>query len=82
MDGFAHKRCLQMAWSSEMGFSKEIVLSILSVVKQLTKLDTWTLGANRVSIHLGQIECFMLEFLGDVCLSRLYITQNMTQKYK
>lgn len=33
VDGFACKRLLQMAWSSEIGFSKEILLSNLSVVK-------------------------------------------------
>lgn len=44
VDSFAHKRRLQMAWSSEIGFSKEIVLSILSVVKQLTQLTPELLG--------------------------------------
>lgn len=44
VDGFACKRLLQMAWSSEIGFSKEIGLSILSVVKQLTQLTLELLG--------------------------------------
>lgn len=45
MDGFASKRLLQMAWSSEIDFSEEIVLSILSLlVKQLTQLTLELLG--------------------------------------
>lgn len=38
MDGFTHRRLLQMVWSCEVGFGKEMVICVLPVVEQLTKL--------------------------------------------
>lgn len=55
MDGFTHKRLLQVTWSCEIGFSKEMLIFILLAVKQLMELtlnhllgESWS----KISIHL------------------------------